>query len=1479
LNYPATFDVRLTADAKLPDEGLGAHTHSVACFQEVVGLLPQVIGHIQTAIGSSTLTRACGIAVRIKVDDPVCQGDVIETAAGGRVGIRFIDGTAFDLSSSARMVLNDFVCDSTGTSHSVLFGVTGGTFAFIVGQVAKTDYLRIDTPVGSIRGRARTGGIGMLSLTALTFAVMKEVQAASSDVTLLDDGNITYSDLEHGVFELVTRDGRHIIVDNPGETIVLSRTGSITVVANSDTRMAELRQAQQDALATYALGTNAAPTSTGGGGSPPPFSSPQGLQPINFIQPDAPTAPHDSPGATTATQGSPAFEVFITGPVLRTIDVAPVVDQPNFKIADIVTITDSQPLDTLVPYVPGTATIVSAAGPSDTPAGINLASLVTTDPQTGTVSYNPHSFAFLKPGEQVIVTIGFDSSAGTNTFHQTTTLTINSPDPTVTIATPGGTTGQHSHTISGSVTAAAGEVVVGSTVTLVDTYNGVTTPLGITATVQADGSWTANVTLVGDGAHSIVALDTDLAGNPGTSAPVVFTLHTVTPTVTVAVNSADVNVAHPTATVTFTFSQAPTDFTLVHTSAVGGTLCALTPNADGTVYTALFTANPGTDIANGSVTVDNTWHDADGNLGTGSTSPLFVVDTLTPTVTIDPVDGNDVINSAEAHAAAGVPLTGTVTGLAAAAHFNVTVTDNGVTNTYIATVNGAGTNWTATIPTADAIALANGTATVSAQVTDINGNLSTVATQLVTVAETLPTVTAGGTATFTGGGTAVVLDAGLLVTDVDSGDKLNGATVKISAGFLGGDTLNFTNANGITGTYNAATGVLTLNGTATVEQYQAALESITYSFNPPNGDPTALGTDNTRIISWVVNDGVNGSSAPATSTLTDGDSWTHSGNGLWITSTDWSNDVPIQNENVAIDATGTYTVTSTTNVDIGNLLVNSGVTLLADPDTVFTVEGNLVNNGTVAAGPFSSNNISIIDIKGNVSGTGSLDISNEATIEIGGSVSSGQTMTFGAAGGAATLILDDSHNFHGTIVGLTEFPTESLENQVDLKDLKFISGHMSAHFSSGVVTVSNGTDSVSLKVSGSSDTAFELATDKTGAGGTLLSDPPASGTVTIDSGKTLDISGASAATVSFTNSNGTTGELVLDNSQAFTGQIVGFAGDGTLANSDTIDLQDINFAKLNTETYVQNAAGTGGTLTLSDGTNTASLNFSGNHVSENFKFLSDGNGGTDLADNAGTASNIFAISENTVDPTSATVASGGSLELNAASGESVTFTGGTGSLVLDQPGGFIGHIVGFTGTAPDAAHSDTIDLVGIDFNSFHFAESYNSSTGLLTVSDGTHNASFTFDNFNATLDFASDGKGGTLITDPPASGVSGAAATAPAELGIKLVDHKIGTVSAQSNDKFTAAIGLDGPEAALVSLRSGDNFVFRHSLETDSNANTNSHDHANEFTDRHDAQSAHALAALISLDAHTEATFEFTQNDALTAQMHQVIQAGHALLQ
>ncbi len=83
-------------------------------------------------------------------------------------------------------------------------------------------------------------------------------------------------------------------------------------------------------------------------------------------------------------------------------------------------------------------------------------------------------------------------------------------------------------------------------------------------------------------------------------------------------------------------------------------------------------------------------------------------------------------------------------------------------------------------------------------------------------------MTTGGAVTFTGGGAAKALDSDLTVIDPSS-TTLASATVSIG-GFVSGDTLNFTNQSGITGSYDSATGGLTLNGTATIAAYQAALE-------------------------------------------------------------------------------------------------------------------------------------------------------------------------------------------------------------------------------------------------------------------------------------------------------------------------------------------------------------------------------------------------------------------------------------------------------------------------------------------------------------------------------------------------------------------------------------------------------------------------------------------------------------------------------
>lgn len=122
-----------------------------------------------------------------------------------------------------------------------------------------------------------------------------------------------------------------------------------------------------------------------------------------------------------------------------------------------------------------------------------------------------------------------------------------------------------------------------------------------------------------------------------------------------------------------------------------------------------------------------------------------------------------------------------------------------------------------------------------------------------------PTVVAGGTTSFSGGGSPVLLDTGLTITNPFSA-TLAGATVVVG-GLVSGDVLNFVNQGGIIGNYVAGTGTLSLSGVAALGTYQAALRSVTYSFNPGNGDPTDGGSETSRTISWTVNDGALSSNA------------------------------------------------------------------------------------------------------------------------------------------------------------------------------------------------------------------------------------------------------------------------------------------------------------------------------------------------------------------------------------------------------------------------------------------------------------------------------------------------------------------------------------------------------------------------------------------------------------------------------------------
>jgi len=160
----------------------------------VQDLAPTPIGKVVTATGSVTIERANAMVTQVnlpsqagqaKVGDPVFVGDVVKTGADGRLGINFTDGSSFNLSSNARMALDEFVYDPNGTSNSTLFNLTKGTFTFVAGNSAKTGSMKVDTPVATMGIRGTT-----------------------PRVEISDDGTVKFSTLiEEGKSKLTKRPG------------------------------------------------------------------------------------------------------------------------------------------------------------------------------------------------------------------------------------------------------------------------------------------------------------------------------------------------------------------------------------------------------------------------------------------------------------------------------------------------------------------------------------------------------------------------------------------------------------------------------------------------------------------------------------------------------------------------------------------------------------------------------------------------------------------------------------------------------------------------------------------------------------------------------------------------------------------------------------------------------------------------------------------------------------------------------------------------------------------------------------------------------------------------------------------------------------------------------------------------------------------------------------------------------------------------
>ncbi|WP_456625875.1 VCBS domain-containing protein [Bradyrhizobium sp. URHC0002] len=391
----------------------------------------------------------------------------------------------------------------------------------------------------------------MLWLTALTFLLGKEVQAADPNVTLLDDGSITYKDLAHGAFELVTKEviPRHFLVEDPGQTVVLRSQGSsvsVSQTTNSPARMAELQAAQQDALATFEKGLGSTGSST------PPSLETLPVEPINFIQID--NAPPEQslpalPGSILAAVPETVFgKVPPPPPTPPTLNAIAGPTEIDTTVFDVFTATSG----TFIASSPNSATLtfsisggtagstvidgqtydVSKAGPYGT---------LYVDSTTGSYTFVPNNDAINALVAPTTTNFTITVSDGTLSANQPFTIAINGTNDAAVIS--GATSGTAIEAGSAANTALQALSATGTlTSTDVDDapnkFAAVSTPAASaqgfgTFTMTADGVW---VYTVNDANSAVQAL------NVGDKLTDSFTVHSIDGTpqvVTIVINGSN----------------------------------------------------------------------------------------------------------------------------------------------------------------------------------------------------------------------------------------------------------------------------------------------------------------------------------------------------------------------------------------------------------------------------------------------------------------------------------------------------------------------------------------------------------------------------------------------------------------------------------------------------------------------------------------------------------------------------------------------------------------------------------------------------------------------------------------------------------------------------------------------------------------------------------------------------------------------------
>ncbi|SOU41693.1 Ig-like domain-containing protein [Pseudoalteromonas carrageenovora] len=547
------------------------------------------------------------------------------------------------------------------------------------------------------------------------------------------------------------------------------------------------------------------------------------------------------------------------------------------------TANSSGNVDTITPVVSvdalglGNDSTPVISGTSTEPEG-TVVNIVITDsngdetPITATVDANGNWQATSPelPEGSYSVQASITDAAG-NTGGAVQAGTIDSLAPTLVLDTVGATN-DSTPTISGSTNAPAGTVIN------ISVSDGTTTET-FTATVQADGSWSADVpNALSDGELTIEASVSDNAGNTTTLSETA-TLNTTAPSI--SINAlVDTNDTTPTingtsdaadgTTISLTFEDSAGNITTVDTTVTGG----------------VWSVDAPTDLAEGEYTVTAEVDDGLGNIG--SASETGEIDLTAPSLAItDNGVGNDT--------------TPTISGTSDApqgSEVTIIVTDSaGAAQTITATVGASGT-WSVPVTTA----LAEGNFTVSASVSDAAGNA----------------------ATATGAGEVDTIAPTLDLTSPGSSNDVT-PTLSGSSDAVEGTVITFTVIDDL-GAEQTFTTTVDASGNFSVEVPTALAEgpySIEASISDDAGnstDITGSGNIDTTAPSVSVDaPALTNDSTPTVTGTSDAPNST-----VTITFTDAAN--AVQTIDVQTDASGNWSATPATDLAEGNYSVSASIT-------------------------------------------------------------------------------------------------------------------------------------------------------------------------------------------------------------------------------------------------------------------------------------------------------------------------------------------------------------------------------------------------------------------------------------------------------------------------------------------------------------------------------------------------------------------------